>query len=208
MAKSDGRSFVLGIDVGTTSVKATILDKSTKQVIQTECRQCKAEYVSDMDVHGNEQCPQRICTALQHAVSMLKKDYLVNVTSIGVCGQMHGVVLWKSREAWTRNNFGRCCTEKTSQLFTWQDGRCCRVFLESLPAPDSHLRLSTGHGCATIFWLQRKRSDFLQKFDRSGTIHDLIVAMLCELDKPVMSVHNAASWGYFDTVTMQWNKEL
>lgn len=32
--------------------------------------------------------------------------------------------------------------------------------------------------------------------------------MLCDLDKPIMSVQNAASWGYFDTETRTWNIEL
>lgn len=32
--------------------------------------------------------------------------------------------------------------------------------------------------------------------------------MLCQLDKPVMSVQNAASWGYFDCATSTWNTEL
>ncbi|XP_014662311.1 PREDICTED: sedoheptulokinase-like [Priapulus caudatus] len=208
MARNEHRDLVLGIDIGTTSVKATIIEKSTKHIVQTQCRPTSAEHGSDVDVQANEQCSQRICTALQHAVSMLKKDHLIHVKTIGVCGQMHGVVLWKSGEAWTRNNFGRCCTDKTSQLFTWQDGRCSRAFLETLPTPDSHLRLSTGHGCATLFWLQRHRPEFLEKFDRAGTIHDFIVAMLCELDKPVMSTHNAASWGYYNTVTSEWNKEI
>ena len=42
----------------------------------------------------------------------------------------------------------------------------------------------------------------------TGTIQDLVVAMLCGLDSPVMSVQNAASWGYFNTQTATWNTEL
>ena len=52
---------------------------------------------------------------------------------------------------------------EVSPLFTWQDSRCDEDFLASLPDPASHLRLATGYGCATIFWLQRNKpgNDFL-----------------------------------------------
>lgn len=39
------------------------------------------------------------------------------------------------------------------------------------------------------------------RYDRAGTIHDFFVCMLCGLDQPIMSLHNAASWGFFNTVT-------
>ena len=46
---------------------------------------------------------------------------------------------------------------EVSPLFTWQDSRCDEEFLATLPNPASNLRLATGYGCATIFWLQRHK---------------------------------------------------
>lgn len=94
-----------------------------------------------------------------------------------------------------------------SALYTWQDGRCTEEFLASLPKPESHLRLSTGHGCATIFWLSRNKSELIELYDTAGTVQDLVVAMISGLQKPVMSAQNAAGWGYFDTETRTWNTE-
>ena len=37
---------------------------------------------------------------------------------------------------------------------------------------------------------------------------DLLVALLCCLDLPVMGVQNAASWGYFNVSEKTWNKEM
>ena len=38
---------------------------------------------------------------------------------------------------------------------------------------------------------------------------DFVVAMITRNnDRPVMSTHNAASWGYFDTVTSAWNTDI
>lgn len=52
------------------------------------------------------------------------------------------------------------------------------------------------------------RPEKLKKFNCAGTIQDFAVAMLCDLDKPVMSVQNAASWGYFDCTEGAWNEKI
>jgi sedoheptulokinase len=44
----------------------------------------------------------RIALALHGCVSRMPRDKLRLVTSVGVCGQMHGVVLWKQGKAWDR----------------------------------------------------------------------------------------------------------
>ncbi len=38
-------------------------------------------------------------------------------------------------------------------------------------------------------------------------LQDFVVAMLCGLERPVTSVQNAASWGYFNTVEKTWNRD-
>ncbi len=202
--------FLLGIDLGTTTVKVALLDTATKEVIRTKSRETQASVYSDIGSSGSEQDPDRILTALQFCVSGLPKDELLRVEKIGVAGQMHGVLLWKWREAWTRNHHGRFVVNSAacSNLFTWQDGRCGSDFLSTLPSPCSHLKLSSGHGCATLFWLKRHRPEWLAKFDCAGTVQDFVVAMLCDLESPVMSVHNAASWGYFDTRQSSWNIDM
>jgi sedoheptulokinase len=42
----------------------------------------------------------------------------------------------------------------------------------------------------------------------AGTIHDYVVSMLCGLESCVMTGQNAASWGYFNTATNQWNIDM
>lgn len=34
------------------------------------------------------------------------------------------------------------------------------------------------------------------------------MAMLCNLDHPIMSVQNAAGWGYFNTCVAEWNSDI
>uniref|UniRef100_A0A224YYS5 Sedoheptulokinase n=1 Tax=Rhipicephalus zambeziensis TaxID=60191 RepID=A0A224YYS5_9ACAR len=201
------KGLVLGVDLGTTTVKACLVSPEGSAVSSLS-RETKATLASDLGSLGSEQDAHKICTALQFCLSQLPKEQLARVTRVAVSGQMHGVVLWRHGSGWKRNAFGRFDVDVVSALYTWQDGRCSAAFLDILPKPRSHLRLSSGHGCATLFWLLKHRAHELERFDRAGAVQDLVVAMLCGLDKPVMSTQTAASWGYFDTVAGQWNTEL
>ena len=205
---SDNVKFVLGIDIGTTSIKASLLDLSTGNLHKVISRQTKSSIRSDVGSLGNEQDVDKIIKALHVCVSNIVKTDLQRVVLVGISGQMHGVVLWKSDHGWSQNNAGRFSPDQVSQLYTWQDGRCTAEFLASLPSPQSHLKLATGHGCATIFWLCQNRKDTFNEYDCAGTIQDYVVAMLCSLSHPRMSVHNAASWGYYSTIERCWNKNM
>ena len=52
------------------------------------------------------------------------------------------------------------------------------------------------------------RPEFLADFTVAGTIQDYVVSMLCGLDTCVMTAQNAASWGYFNTASNQWNVDM
>lgn len=98
--------------------------------------------------------------------------------------------------------------ENMSALYTWQDTRCKPEFLETLPKPGSHLKCYSGYGCATLLWMLQYKPEKLKNFNCSATVQDFIVAMLCDLHTPITSDQNAASWGYFNTVTNTWNTEI
>lgn len=150
----------------------------------------------------------RIIDTLNQCIRLLPADKLQHVTGIGLSGQMHGVLFWKGKSGcdWSSRDF--FTARDASQLVTWQDGRCNNTFLSSLPKPDSHLSLATGFGCATIFWYLKHRPEFLEGFTAAGTIQDYVVSMLCGLEKCVMTPQNAASWGYFNTSSNQWNIDI
>ena len=124
---------------------------------------------SELGARGDKQDVAKIYGALHSCIAKMPKDQLRRVIHIAVCGQMHGVVFWKHGEAWSRNAKDQLVVDTSgsvSSLYTWQDGRCDPGFLSSLPRPRSHLGLSTGYGCATMFWLLRHRPEYIQKFDR------------------------------------------
>lgn len=98
--------------------------------------------------------------------------------------------------------------DNISALYTWQDVRCKPEFLDSLPKPDSHLKCYSGYGCATLLWMLKHKPEKLYNFNCSATVQDFVVAMLCDLDAPVTSDQNAASWGYFNTEKQEWNVDI
>ncbi|NXG35819.1 SHPK Sedoheptulokinase, partial [Dromaius novaehollandiae] len=209
-----GATCVLGIDLGTTSVKAALVVGGERgQVVAESCsRETQAQAGSPgAGPQGMEQDVRKIIRALNECLAALPQQQLQRVSHIGISGQMHGIVFWKSDQGckWTESGTGPTFEpEEVSNLITWQDGRCSPGFLSSLPQPQSHTSLATGFGCATVYWYLKKSPDFLKSYDAAGTIHDYVVAMLCDLRKPLMSVQNAASWGYFNSRSKSWNIDI
>lgn len=199
-------NYILGIDLGTTSVKACLIDPQTLKVLAKQSKDTQAGEGAKQDV-------SKIISAIHNCIGRIPRDLLKNVVRIGVCGQMHGVFLWNKETAWTqaenstseRYELGK---GPFTPLYTWQDTRCTPEFLAGLPKPDSHLRVATGYGCATLFWKLANKPEILSQYSCAGTVQDFLVAMLCDLDRPVMSIQNAAGWGYFNTESKTWNLEI
>ncbi|XP_012273231.1 sedoheptulokinase [Orussus abietinus] len=203
------KQLVLGIDVGTTSVKAILVSIDSKEIMAKQSKDTQANVPSDLGVEGNKQDVPKILSTVHNCISRLPKDLLRQVQFIGICGQMHGVTLWKSDKCVHKEDTVfklEISRDDVSNLYTWQDGRCDEMFLKSLPKSASHLPIHTGYGCATLFWFARNKPEKLQKYDRCGTVQDLVVALLCSNDEVVMSTQNAASWGYFLTEKNEWEK--
>ncbi|KAG5863651.1 hypothetical protein JTB14_013799 [Gonioctena quinquepunctata] len=157
--------YVLGIDIGTTSVKVCILNTKTREVEARQLKNTLSNVPSDTGPGGNKQNVPKIMSCLDMCVSKLPNDLLQQVSRIGICGQMHGVVFWendKENMAWEIVKKGTTVIfdvhqDRVSDLYTWQDNRCNQSFLNTLPEPQSHLNISTGFGAATIFWMTKNK---------------------------------------------------
>ena len=205
---SDER-LILSIDLGTTSVKVALVGEQVGSLSGSWSRDTSAK-CSGLPHDHDEQDVSMILSALQSCLDDISVEVKAKVVSVAITGQMHGVVLWKQGQSWIydASTMKFEVGHKVSRLTTWQDGRCTTEFLKSLPRPNSHLGISTGFGCATLFWLTRHEPGYLELYDCAGTVQDYIVAMICNLDRPVMSSQNAASWGYFNAVENNWNVQV
>ncbi|XP_030872961.1 sedoheptulokinase [Leptonychotes weddellii] len=98
------RPVILGIDLGTTSVKAALVeavpgDPSGFVVLASCARAARAEAAAQSAAagpQGQEQDVSRIIQALNECLAALPRQLLQDVCGIGVSGQMHGVMFWKT----------------------------------------------------------------------------------------------------------------
>ena len=211
--------MLLGIDIGTTNVKLVLVEAATCRVLHRQSRPLGA--LEDVSTPGAaERSVSSVFRAIEAGLLGLVEDTgggLGEVEAVGVCGQMHGCVLWSSRGGElfdTSSGNLRATDADCSNLITWQDTRCDTTFLSSLPRISSdeggNPPVSAGYGCATLAWLQREKPEVLLKYDRAGTVMDMVVCALCSggRGEVVMSSQNATSWGYCNQTSLKWHHEM
>jgi sedoheptulokinase len=81
MATNEG-NLILGIDIGTTSVKVCLVDPNSKHVISKQTKDTQANVPSDLGSEGNKQDVPKIISALNSCVSRLPKDQLKQVRDL------------------------------------------------------------------------------------------------------------------------------
>lgn len=219
-------SFLLGIDIGTSNVKTVLVEKVTGEVCVESFHPLGSKHLEVEGIPGAcERKVDDILEALENCMRELgQSDLLHDVHAIGICGQMHGCVLWNDDFRFNYDIPSSNPSESSSShshFITWQDGRCTSDFLSSLPKTRQLQPVSTGYGCATLSWLQKYSPESLQRFTRAGTIMDLVVWGLCRNTKSsssslphcegqqvVMSSQNATSWGYYDCQKTEWEIDM
>lgn len=135
---------VLGIDIGTSSVKVSVVKVSggdqdgncsnsdnskildfdqNYQVLASHKLSYQFTRNTPLPITHSQQSVPAIVDALQNCVEATDVDLRKEVTAIGVCGQMHGVMLWSAGETWkfdtTRGRFS-LDSSKVHDLITWQ----------------------------------------------------------------------------------------
>ncbi|XP_054166599.1 sedoheptulokinase-like [Oppia nitens] len=207
--------LIAGLDIGSTSVKISLLDTISHQIVATNSKKYEFKVNEEIRVKHPEYCQQNVSEiigCIHETLATFDDQQRSTITMISICGQMHGCVLWNNDSYlnyYSKRGQFDIDDSRVSDLYNWQDMRCTDKFIASLPKPHSYAdRISTGFGCATIFWLTIYEKQFVQKFNSSATIMDFIVTIICGLKHPVMSTQNAMSWGYFDPIGHKFNENL
>ena len=205
----DSGLFILSIDLGTTTLKAALIECNQYKTIEQYSEPMNGSVILNTDGRDEQDVVQILFTlnVLLEKFSIEKRE---KVIGISVTGQMHGVTLWNSNHDTSKLLMSQRPSPLTtssciSSLVTWRDGRCTDIFLKSLPK--ALKPVSTGYGCCTLFWFQRFNESLLEQFNRAGTIMDLVVCLLCGVNSVPMSTQNANSWGYFDMTNNNWEIE-
>ena len=184
--KSD--CLTVGIDIGSTTISAAVIDVKFGNQIET--------YTINhgLDVKGekpffHEQDADAICNKAIKLLQLITENH-TGIRSIGVTGQMHGIVYIDING------------NAVSNLITWQDKRadeplenggsyCDRIF------KISGRQISTGFGFATHYY-NIINNIVAQQAYSFCSIMDYLVMKLTGLSFPVIHNSVAASFGLFD----------
>ena len=165
--------YSIGIDIGTTKICAVLRDIDTGEIVKTEHADNGAFIPSEKEWEK----VQRVQTIVSRAFDVIGRIPLENVRSIGVTGQMHGIVyIDKNGKA-------------VSDLYTWQDGRGAE-YSALLGSP-------TGYGSVTHFY-NKEHGLVPDEAVSFCAIHDYIVMLLTGREKPLTHSSDAASFGCYD----------
>lgn len=182
--KSDETVLCIGLDIGTTTVSAVVLD--IKRGV------CKESYTLPNDsaiagTYGWEkmQDPGRILTRVQEVLDVLLEKH-ENVKAIGVTGQMHGIVYVDGSGS------------AVSPLYTWQDERAA----QGNPSPCQRILEQTGYHISPGYGLATGYANCLlscvpQNAKKVCTIMDYVAMALCGGKEPKIHSSNAAGLGFY-----------
>lgn len=176
---------ILGIDIGTTSITALLLDTEKKEVIKSQT--LKNDTFIEGKAFEKIQDPIAIIEKVKSAVSDVCQENIPD--AIGVTGQMHGIIYLD------KNN------EPCSPLMIWQDERG-NEFFENGETYADHLTRTTGIKAASGFGLTThfyniKNNLVPENAVMLSTIHDYLVSVLTKTT-PVTHSSDGASLGFFD----------
>ena len=179
--------LTVGVDIGTTTISAVVYDIDHKKQLEAYTIPHHSYVRSDT---FSEQSVSVIMEKAEKLLYHILKCY-PNVVSIGLSGQMHGIVYID-----TDGN-------PVSNLINWQDKRADQPTESEKTTCDlichitGHL-ISTGYGIATHYYNLQNRI-VPEKAVGFCSIMDLFGMKICGLKKVVTHSSVAASFGLFDT---------
>lgn len=177
---------LIGIDIGTTSICAVVIDKETGELVA--CKTVNSEaFIESPHAFEKIQDGEKIISL---ATSMLDELISDRTASIGVSGQMHGIVYLDE------------CGKAIGPLYTWQDKRGDEPYLDTTYA--AHLGSCSGYGNVSDFY-NRINGIRPKEAVSYATIHDYFVMRLCQSHTPLLHTTNAASLGLFDADTLSFS---
>lgn len=160
----------LGVDLGTGKV-AMVLCDGRGGGVHHESRPHHADRPGPEG--AAEQDAQAILDTAFSMIGEMPPDHRDRIASVAVTGQMHGVVQ-HGTDARPR-----------SPLVTWQDSRAD-------PLPCGGRLVPSGHGLAILAWWARNKRLVAP---RVATIHGLLTARLCGLDRAPIDPTDVSAWG-------------
>jgi sedoheptulokinase len=194
------RICIAGIDFGTTTLSAILVDIEKQQIVHSitirtdACIQFpEALFKKEQNIDVLEKCFYKLI----HEIFSIENT---EIKSIGFTGQMHGIVgLDKSMKPVTN-------------LITWQDDRGSektangKMLLDEIKEISGNQFLSNGYGIIAIYnWLRKENRKDIHTF---CTIPDYFAMLFAKAPAPVMDYSMAHSIGCLDIQNNSWDAEM
>ena len=189
--------ITIGLDAGTTTIGAAVVDSETGTVLATRTLPNKSQLKTD-SAWENLQDADIIWKTCQSLLVDLLAVY-PDIAGIGLTGQMHGI-LYTDEDG-----------QAVRPLFTWQDGRGEQPYQHDQSyagclSDRTNYHMATGFGLTTHFYNLRNG------LVPDGaicicTIADYIGMQLTGRKQPLLHTSNAHSLGMFDLTQMRFDEE-
>ena len=190
---------VLGIDLGTQSLKVVVYDFEAKQISATASSALKL----DQDANGKaEQDPLAWLDALAAALQQVPREFRDSVQAIGVSGQQHGLVALGRDGEPLRAAKLWCDTTTQDQVdeITASVGgrdRCIELSGNALVA---------GFTAPKILWLKQHQRNLYDALTDILLPHDFVNFSLTGIK--AMEYGDASGTGLLNVRTRKWQREL
>ena len=185
----------IGIDIGTSSICAVVYDADSFEV-RSVTKANDAALTNGLPAWAFRQDAERILQVVRESLDALSGP---DVASIGICGQMHGMLYVDAD--------GRA----VSPLYTWQDGSAAqqmrdgKSYAQWLSAQTGY-EAATGYGLATHFY-NMQTGNVPPAAVKLCTVMDYVAMNLCGKTQPLCEPSNAASLGFFDKRKLQFDQK-
>lgn len=170
---------VLGIDIGTTSICAVLVNSENGEILKSVTKQNNSFIKTENSFERIQDT-----AIIMNTVYSLLDEIGGDADAIGFSGQMHGIV-------YTDEN-----GNAVSSLYTWQDERANKEN-ENGKTYAQTIGCFSGYGLASDFY-NEKNGLVPESAKYLCTVADYAAMQLCKIKKPLVHITNAASLGCFD----------
>ena len=179
-------ALAVGIDIGTTTISAVVIDLENRTQVEVFSVP-HSSYIENSVFF--EQSVSVIMDKAERMLALIYKSY-TGIVSIGVTGQMHGILYLNSDG------------EAVSNLINWQDKRGDIPIKDSMTACQI-IKQITGENIATGYGISTHYYNLLNGLVPKNavgfcSIMDYLAMRLCNYKKPIAHTSVAASFGLFD----------
>lgn len=179
---------ILGIDLGTTTISAVVIDKKTGNNCISRTIENNT-FLSGGQDWEKLQDPEKILVKAVDLIHQMERQF-PDIEAVGITGQMHGI-LYVDEQG-----------KSVSPLYTWQDGRGNQPLSDGESACEQIKKLcgeqvSSGYGLVTHYY-QVKTGQMPKRARKLCTIGDYLAMRLTGAKEPLMHSSNGASLGFYD----------